>query len=444
MRRRQSTGWSCSAPWPGALVALAGLLMSAPAAAPSGSIGGTALAQYVGSSHSGGHHVPAGYGATWGGSTAYHYGPKTGIGGGGFVPYYSYGLGLPYGPYYYGSFALGPVFVPADSLFGPGPLMAGIGNLVPADDGGMGNPPGARNRGPLAGPAPKNAGLQNAVPQNPLDPPAPKKVRATNAASKARAGKFLQSGDVQFAKQKFHQALERYREGSLAAPDLAECFFRQAFAQVAMGQYEAAAKAIQRGLRLKPDWADGQFSLVSLYGAEQHLIKFSHREVLAQAIEQNPQDANLHLLMGAMLYFDGEQQRSRLFFEQAAQLGANDAHLLDGFLAPAPADADQDDPAPGRANPGAARPVAARPGRADLSASIPRVERCPACCRRMSRDRCPARIRNQAALSGHLIRPQRPALDAQRPPEGRIAFGGIDRARCRHVRRTGERLLQVD
>ncbi len=175
MRRRQSTGWSCSAPGPGTLVALAGLLMSAPAAAPSGSAGGTALAQYVGSSHSAGHHAPAGYGATWGGSTAYHNGPKTGIGGGGFVPYYGYGLGLPYGPYYYGSFALGPVFVPADSLFGPGPLMAGIGNLVPADDGGMANPPGPRNRGPLAGPAPKNAGLQNAAPQNPLDPPAPKK-----------------------------------------------------------------------------------------------------------------------------------------------------------------------------------------------------------------------------------------------------------------------------
>jgi tetratricopeptide (TPR) repeat protein len=268
-------------------------------------------------------------------TSSYHGIQKYPLIGGGYVPYYgAYALGVPYSPYYYGTFGMPPLFVPADTLFGPGPLMQNIGNLAPADDGGRG------------------ANL----------PPGPKKVRATNAASKARAGKFLQSGDTQFGKQKFHQALERYREGAVAAPDVADCFFRQAFAQIAMGQYEAASKAIQRGLRLKPDWADSDFTLVSLYGAEHHLTKLSHREALAQAIEQSPLDASLHLAMGAMLYFDGEQERSRLFFERAAQLGANDDHQLDGFLAPRPAGAEK----VGADKADVEKGPAKLPGRADL------------------------------------------------------------------------------
>jgi tetratricopeptide (TPR) repeat protein len=288
--------------------------------------------------------------------------------GGGYLPYYgTYSLGVPYSPYYYGTYGFAPLFVPADSLFGPGPLMQNIGNLVPADDGG--NLP----RLPRNLPAPKQqAGQQAGQAQQAAqgagvaNPPAQKKVRVTNAASKARAGKFLQSGDTQFGKQKFHQALERYREGALSAPDLGDCYFRQAFAQVAMGQYDAASKAIQRGLRLQPNWADSAFTLDSLYGAGHHLEKLSHREGLAQAIEQNPLDAGLYLAMGALLYFDGEHERSRPFFERAAQIGGNDDHLLDGFLAPMPADAGND-----AAGKNAADRDAAAKGAADKAAARP-------------------------------------------------------------------------
>ncbi len=268
----------------------------------------------------------------------------------GYAPY------LAYGSNYYGFYLPPPLFVPADMLFGPDPLMQGIGNLNGGGPG-VGGGPGPGGVGGAGGNVPPAGAMGQAVRAGPvgalgpgqpqrgagaadnMNPPAPRKVRVTNAAAKARAGKFLQSGDTQFGKQKFYPALERYREGALAAPDLAECFFRQGFAQVALGQYEAAAKAFQRGLRLRPEWADSDFELGPLYGAN-HLAKLSHREGLAQAIEQNPLDAGLLLTMGAMLYFDGQKERSRLFFQRSAQLGGNDSHLLDGFLAPEPADAD--------------------------------------------------------------------------------------------------------
>ncbi len=179
MRRRRWTGWSCLALlWP-TVSAGAALATFLPAPAAAGAPG-----MLVGQYGAGGSaHYPSsfvGHNTFSGASTSYYHGnQKYPLIGGGYVPYYgAYAIGVPYSPYYYGTFGMPPLFVPADTLFGPGPLMQNIGNLAPADDGGRG------------------ANL----------PPGQKKVRATNAASKARAGKFLQSGDTQFGKQKFHQA----------------------------------------------------------------------------------------------------------------------------------------------------------------------------------------------------------------------------------------------
>ena len=138
-------------------------------------------------------------------------------------------------------------------------------------------------------------------------------------------------------KQKYNSALERYRDAATTAPDLAESYFRQAFALLGSSQYESAKKALDRGLRVRPNWPDANFELATLYGPKGHLAKTSHRESLATAIEQNPQSADLHLLMGVMLFCDGERERSQLFFDQAIELGANAEHLYDRFIAPRPA-----------------------------------------------------------------------------------------------------------
>ncbi len=162
------------------------------------------------------------------------------------------------------------------------------------------------------------------------------KPRTTNTESKARAGKFIQYGDALFVKQKYNSALERYREAATVAPDLAEAYFRQAFALVGSSQYDSAKKALDRGLRMRPNWPDTNFELATLYGPKGKLARTSHRESLASAIEQNPQSADLLLMMGVLLYCDGERDRSRLFFDRAIELGANQDHLFDRFIAPRP------------------------------------------------------------------------------------------------------------
>ncbi len=185
-----------------------------------------------------------------------------------------------------------------------------------------------------------------------VDPPAPAvapktakklKVRKTNAASKARAGKFIGYGDKNFEKQSYLSAVERYKAAARAAPDVAEAYFRQGFGFVAMGNYTSAAKAFRRGLGIRSDWSDSPFRLDKIYG-DNRLVKTAHLESLAMAVEANPLDADLLMLLGLQMFFDGQAERSEVFFARVAQLGGNEDQRLDGFLPrPGPAGAPKPD-----------------------------------------------------------------------------------------------------
>jgi hypothetical protein len=243
----------------------------------------------------------------------------------GYIPSYpSYNYsGLPYGNLPYGNLALPYYIDPALSAWSPL------------------QPPAAQ---PQAVNAPAN--IPAPAPADPLPTPDPvkSKIRVTNAATKARAGKFIGYGDANFKKQSYLSAAERYKDAARIAPDLADSFLRQGFAFVAMGNYESAARVIRRGLAIRSDWSGSPFRLDQLYG-DDRITKTSHIESLAKAAEDNPLDGNLLMLLGLMLYFDGQAERSEPFFAAATQAGGNSDRLLDHFLAqPRPAGAPPNDP----------------------------------------------------------------------------------------------------
>jgi hypothetical protein len=230
-------------------------------------------------------------------------------------------------------------FITGMSVYGP-QAGGGFGGAGAFGAGGMGG--GQIGGGPVLGaPIVGGGAAQGVAGAAPADFQPRGKPRPTNTETKARAGKLIQHGDSLFAKQKYNSALERYREASTTAPDLAETYFRQVFALVGSNQYDSAKKALDRGLRVLPTWPDKNFELTALYGPNGHLARISHRESLASAIEQNPQSADLLLLMGVLLYSDGERDRSQLFFDRAIELGANADHLFDRFIAPRPRDGEQ-------------------------------------------------------------------------------------------------------
>jgi hypothetical protein len=194
---------------------------------------------------------------------------------------------------------------------------------------GAGDPP----------PAPAPANNQLAVIAPAPAPAAKAQPRVTNAEHKARAGRFLGFGNASFAQQKYLAAIERYKTAVQIAPDVAESYFRQAAAHVALAQYDSAARAFRRGLQVKSDWNAAPFLLDQLYD-DAPLAKTRHLEDLARAVEANPLDADLLLVLGMELFLDGQLERARVFLSRSAQLGGNEDQLLDALLGkPKPAGA---------------------------------------------------------------------------------------------------------
>lgn len=175
--------------------------------------------------------------------------------------------------------------------------------------------------------------------------PAPAHVHSSNDASRARAHQFVRFGDEHFRKQKYNDALERYKDASRSAPDLADPYFRQALAWSAMKKYDQAARAIRHGLSLNAGWAGSGFELSQVYG-DNRLAKAAHWETLAQAATLDPQNADLLFLLAVELYFDGQQARSRPFFQRAKSLEPGDVTHIRAFLDRLDAAAGRPQPAP--------------------------------------------------------------------------------------------------
>lgn len=259
--------------------------------------------------------------------------------GGGWGGLPGYGTAYWVSPWYV--YAPQPFYLPAGNFFGPqaAGLMPGWNHpapaapLVPAAPKALKDPPannkarGVGGFGELADGDAKEGGRP--------------KLRTSNAEAVARARQFIGFGDEHFRTQEFSEAYQRYKKAASAAPDLADAFFRQGFSLLAMGRYEPAARVFKHGLTLKPDWAKSTFRLGELYG-DNRLAKSTHLERLAAEATEHPQNADLMLLLGLGLHFDGQAERARPFFEHAAELGVN-RQAVAGFLKPAidPAEGEQ-------------------------------------------------------------------------------------------------------
>jgi hypothetical protein len=246
--------------------------------------------------------------------------------GNGYVTGYGPNYATYFPPSYWGGGFIGgpvvgaPLSIPADSLFGP----AAVWRMI-----GLDPPPLQPTPAVAPAAAPTKPGF--GVLANPNPQPAAPQVRATNEPTRFRAMQFMAAGDEHFRKQRFNSAYQRYKDAGTTAPDLAEAFFRQGFALAAMSQYSSAAKAIKRGLQLKPDWPESGFRLDVIYG-DNHLAKTAHRDALAQAATEQPGNGDLLFLLGIALYFDGQADRSAIFFERAKLLEPGDITHIKLFL----------------------------------------------------------------------------------------------------------------
>jgi tetratricopeptide (TPR) repeat protein len=269
----------------------------------------------------------------------------------GYSPYgYGYGNGYPYYGRYLGYGYPGAVFINPGQLFGIGPIQqlmgvnpggnqqpgaGGFGNFNQniAANGNNGNPGfvggngngGNQNVGNQQGANQQNGNAAANVPA----PPKPGKAAVGTKANEL-AWKFITFGDARFGALKYNEALDRYRRAAKEAPTLAEAWFRQGFAQAAMGKYDQAAKSMRRGLQEKPDWADAGFRLDEVYG-NNAADKKALVDGMVKAAEDAPNDGDLALVVGIHLYCDGKSDQAASFFRRAGLIQGNDKNIK-GFL----------------------------------------------------------------------------------------------------------------
>ena len=87
--------------------------------------------------------------------------------------------------------------------------------------------------------------------------------------------------------------------------------------------------------------------MASRYRDDNKIAKTAHFEALAKAVDENPQSADLLLLLGLQLFFDGQADRATPLFERCNQLGGNEDGAITGLLPkppikPAPNDGGRD------------------------------------------------------------------------------------------------------
>jgi tetratricopeptide (TPR) repeat protein len=157
------------------------------------------------------------------------------------------------------------------------------------------------------------------------------RLRKSNDESRQRGRRFLAFGDALFQSQRFHEALQRYKSAAEAAPDLAEAYYRQGFALIAVNQYKLAVKAFKIALELDSNVIHIGPRLDQLYDGS-GLAKASHLEALAGEALDRGGDLDLVFLVGMFLFADGQWDRSKKFFARAAAAAGPDAKFLQPLL----------------------------------------------------------------------------------------------------------------
>lgn len=297
----------------------------------------TAVAQH-GHHHGHGHHHHGHHhhGYFGGGGLGYYsnfsvVSPGFGAFGIGRGPsYLSFGWDGPGLNYYYGpvgGYITPPIYsgYPGYSYFNPG-----YGAYGPAAAAGL---PVAYPPLPpqLVNPIPVQPDVQIARPDVRLPAAAQAQIdpipRQTNAEAKLRSLRVQTQGDEWFAKQNYLQAQARYKQAIAEAPDLAEPRFRLGYALAALGYFPQAAAEFKRGMKLDPTWPVTGDKLDTLYGKQNGMAKESMLHKAALWVQEDVRDPDRLFLMGALLHFNNDRDRSQPFLLAANQVSGSPEYV---------------------------------------------------------------------------------------------------------------------
>jgi tetratricopeptide (TPR) repeat protein len=250
------------------------------------------------------------------GGLNWYYGPL-----GGYTPY----IGTPYATTNYGY----PYFGPYYSYVPLAPVVRqrrygydAQARLYDADDGAVQQ--GNGGQGTTNGKQP-GAARQPPPPQRP-QPNVKIFAKPTSPDALRRSIRYQAQGDEYFAKQNYLQAYGHYKQAVSATPGRTEPRFRLALALAATTNYSQAVDEIKKAMRMNPNGPRDGASLDELFGADNIIAKNAVLHKVAGWVREDIRDSDRLFLMGVLLHFNDDTDKSYTFFEAAFDLSPNTAY----------------------------------------------------------------------------------------------------------------------
>ncbi|MBI3863852.1 MAG: tetratricopeptide repeat protein [Planctomycetia bacterium] len=163
--------------------------------------------------------------------------------------------------------------------------------------------------------------------------------KTPSADAVGRSLRLQAQGDEYFAKSNYLQAYGHYKQALSVAPTRIEARFRLAMSLASMSHFSQAVDEMKRGMRVDPDWPRTGATLDTLFGADNALSKNAVLHKAADWVREDIRDPNRLFLMGVLLHFNDDGEKSHTFFEAASALAPVPAYAQ-AFL-------DAEDDAPG-------------------------------------------------------------------------------------------------
>lgn len=154
--------------------------------------------------------------------------------------------------------------------------------------------------------------------------------RESTPAEKLASVREEQSGDRDFQAGRYLLAFTHYKDAVSKAEDRADPRAKLVVTLATIGQYARATDALRSLLELDPQYPQHFHSLDSIFGDSQ-ITKDAMKNLTAKWAADHAANPERLMLLGALMYFDGDIDRSRQLFDTVV-LYDDLAPLVQGFI----------------------------------------------------------------------------------------------------------------
>ena len=139
----------------------------------------------------------------------------------------------------------------------------------------------------------------------------------TAAADRVQSLRYQSSGDQKFRQQDYAAAAVLYEQSTKQAPLRQAAWMRLAWAQMADGQFDAAASSLKTALTLKVDVPRAWISGPDLYGPNYGRESAAHSDRLWDWLQQRPNSTDRQVLVAGFQLLRGYNGMANELFQEA-------------------------------------------------------------------------------------------------------------------------------